>query len=154
METDKAPEKVGGGGLRSTVTAHCGELRGRQPVAQSDALAARSDLPGVAQASRIRDAEAVVGVSDTAHHPGAVGSVLAHNFVRSSAPGAKHKGRSGSGVVPQSPPDLLGCSGAGTQGLVGTCDFLRVAFSDRDGKSPTGLRGTTNRCGLLRGVNG
>src|SRR5215207_4829202 len=39
METGKAPKKVGGGDLRSTVTAHRGALRGRQPVAPSDALA-------------------------------------------------------------------------------------------------------------------
>ena len=51
-------------------------------------------------------------------------------------------------------PDLLGCSSVGTQGFVGTCGFLRVAFGDRHGKSPGGIRGTTNRCGLLRGVNG
>jgi hypothetical protein len=33
-------------------------------------------------------------------------------------------------------------------------DFLQVAFSDRDGKSPKGICGTPNRGGLLRGVNG
>jgi len=68
--------------------------------------------------------------------------------------GAKHAGRPASGVVPQTPPDLLRCSGAGTQGFVGICDFLRVACAERHGKNPTGISGTSNRRGLLRGVNG
>jgi len=51
-------------------------------------------------------------------------------------------------------PTFLGRFGAGAQRVVGTCDFLRVAFGDRHGKSPTGLRGTPNRRSLLRGVNG
>jgi len=51
-------------------------------------------------------------------------------------------------------PDLLRCLGAGTQGFVGKCDFLRVACAERHGKTPTSISGTSNRRGLLRGVNG
>jgi hypothetical protein len=32
--------------------------------------------------------------------------------------------------------------------------FFGVAIGNRDGKSPTGICGTANRRGLLRGVNG
>ena len=44
--------------------------------------------------------------------------------------------------------------GVGAKGAVGRSDFLRLARRDRHDKSPTGICGTTNRCGLLRGVNG
>jgi hypothetical protein len=97
----------------------------------------------------------LAGAGDPAYYTGAVGIVLAHNPVRSSAHGTKHGGdRPASGVVPQSPPDLLRCSGTGTQGFVGICDFLRVACAQRHGKSPTGISATPDRCGLLRSVNG
>ena len=50
-------------------------------------------------------------------------------------------------------PDLRRRFGAGAQRVVGSrSDFLRVAFGDRHGKSPTGICGTPNRGGLLRGV--
>ena len=55
----------------------------------------------------VEDAKAVVGVSDPAHHPGAVGPVLARHLVRSPANGAEHRSRPAGGVVPQNPPDLL-----------------------------------------------
>jgi hypothetical protein len=37
--------------------------------------------------------------------------------------------------------------------VLGPCDLLRVAFGDRHRKSPKGIGGTTNRRGMLRGVN-
>jgi hypothetical protein len=64
--------------------------------------------------------------------------------VRSAAHEAKHAGRPASGVVAQTPPDFRRRSGACTQRFVGQCDFLRVGCAQRDGKSPTGIGGTTN----------
>ena len=60
------------------------------------------------------------------------------------------------GLAPQGSSHLRRCARVGAQRVVGSgrADFLRVARGDRHGKSPTGLHGTANRGGLLRGVNG
>ena len=96
----------------------------------------------------------MVRVSNPKDHPGLVGVVLSGDFVCASADGAKHGGRPASGMVPQTPPDLLRCFSADTQGFVGKCDFSRVACAERHGKSPKGISGTSNRRGLLGSVNG
>ena len=57
-------------------------------------------------------------------------------------------------MVGEDPSDLLRRSCAGEKGAVGVGrgDFLRVAPRRRDGKSPAGVDGKANRCGVLRGV--
>ena len=121
-----------------------------------DALAAGGDLSGGAQASRIRDAEAVVGFGDTTHHTGAFGFVLAGHPVGPS-PHEAGGGRlsTSGGLVPQGPSDLRRCARYGAKGAVCSgADFLRVAYAERHDKSPEGLCGTPNRGGLLRGLDG
>jgi hypothetical protein len=56
------------------------------------------------------------------------------------------------GLVRQEASDLRRRFGAGAQRVVGSGDFLWVLRGHRDGKSPAGVHGTLNRCGLLRGV--
>jgi hypothetical protein len=57
---------------------------------------------------------------------------------------------SASGLVPQERSDLCRCARLGRQTVVGSGrDLLRVACGNRDGKSPTSICGTPNRCGLL-----
>ena len=120
-----------------------------------DALAARGDLPGGTQAPGLRDAEAVVGASDTAHHAGAFGVVLAGHLVRRPPDERGGGSLATSGcLVPQEAPHLRRCARCGAKGAVGRRDFLRLARTQRHGKSPKGIRGTPNRGGLLRGVNG
>jgi hypothetical protein len=127
---------------------------GEDPLLVCYALAAGSNLPGGAEASGIRHATSVVGFGDTEDHTGTVGAVLGDHFARASPDDTGDRSFSAGGLVPQAGSHLCRRFGVGTQRVVGTCDFLRVAFSDRHGKSPTGLRGTTNRRSLLRGVNG
>src|SRR5829696_4380305 len=97
----------------------------------------------------------MVGYGDTAHHTSAVGVVLADRIVRTSADetGSERLSAPG-GLVPQERSDLRRCTRHGAKGAVGPrgADFLRVAFSDRHDKSPAGLHGTANRCGLLCGI--
>jgi hypothetical protein len=71
-------------------------------------------LPGDAQAPGIRIAEAVVGFGDTAHYTGALGYVLAGDFVRPS-PDAASSGcpAASGGLVPQSSSDLRRCACVG-----------------------------------------
>src|SRR5919112_6443762 len=61
---------------------------------------------------------------------------------------------SADGLVPQESSDLLRCASRGAQRVVssGGTDFLRVARTDRHSKSLKGIRGTTNRCALLRSL--
>jgi hypothetical protein len=62
-------------------------------------------------------------------------------------------GRPTNGLVRQEPSDLLRRSGCGTQTVVDRrAKFLRVGAGDRPGKSPAGVHGKANRCGLLRSV--
>ncbi|CAA9398232.1 MAG: hypothetical protein AVDCRST_MAG22-1225, partial [uncultured Rubrobacteraceae bacterium] len=118
------------------------------------ALAAGGDLPRDTQAPGIRDAEAVDGVGDPKDHPGAFGPVLGGHLVRPSADGAGGGCLQAGGLVPQGPSDFRRRFGVGAKGAVGPrgADFLRVARTDRHGKSPAGLRGTPNRGGLLRSL--
>ena len=117
-----------------------------------DALAAGGDLPGGAQASGIRDAEAVVGVSDPKNHTGAVGVVLAGHLVCASAGWCRQAGvfrarRPGTTrLIRPSPMRWRWCARS--------CGPRKQTFygspaADRHGKSPAGICGTTNRCGLL-----
>jgi DDE superfamily endonuclease len=122
-----------------------------------DALAVGGELPGGEEAPGIRDAEAMVGVSDPKNHTGAFGVILAGHFVRRSPDetGGGSLAPSG-GLVPQEASHLRRCARVGSKGAVGSggADFLRVARTDRHDKSPKGICGTANRGGLLRGVNG
>src|SRR5215210_3473807 len=103
----------------------------------------------------MRDAEAVVGDGHKAHHTGAVWFVLAGHLVRRSPDETGGGGLPTSGgLVPKEAPHLRRCARCGAKGAVGGCDFLRVARTERHDKSSKGIRGTTNRCDLLRGVNG
>jgi hypothetical protein len=53
------------------------------------------------------------------------------------------------GLVPQEASHLLRRFGVDAKGAVGRCDFLRVARTERHDKGSKGIRGTTNRGGLL-----
>ena len=91
---------------------------------------------------------------DPEDHTGTVGTVLGDHFARASPDDTCDRSFSAGGLVPQAGSYLCRRFGVGAQRVVGACDFLRVAFSDRHGKSPTGISGTPNRRSLLRGVNG
>jgi hypothetical protein len=119
------------------------------------ALAVGGDLSGGPQAPGIRDAEAVVGDGHKAHHTGAFGAVLAGHLVRRS-PDARGGGSlaTSGGLVPKEASHLRRCARCGAKGAVGRSDFLRVARTEGHDKSAKGPRGTINRGGLLRGVNG
>jgi hypothetical protein len=127
---------------------------GEDPLLVRYALAAGSNLPGGAQASGIRHATSVVGYGDPKNYTGTVGTVLGDHFACASPDETGNRSFSAGGLVPQAGSHLCRRFGVGTQRVVGTCDFLRVAFGDRHGKSPTGIYGTTNRSGLLHRVNG
>jgi DDE superfamily endonuclease len=91
----------------------------------------------------------------TAHHAGAFGAVFGGHLVRRwpDARGGGSLATSG-GLVPQEAPHLRRCARCGAKGAVDRCDFLRLARPERHDKSLAVLRGTSNRGGLLRGVNG
>jgi hypothetical protein len=58
-------------------------------------------------------------------------------------------------VLAQQASHLRRCARLGAKGVVDTgADLLLVACPDRHGKSPSGHRGTLDRRGMLRGVNG
>ena len=59
-------------------------------------------------------------------------------------------------MVREDSSDLLRGPGAGTQTVVGVGrgDFLRIFPGGRHDKSPAGVDGKANRCGLLRSMNG
>jgi hypothetical protein len=100
--------------------------------------------------SRIRDAAALVGGSDPERCSGAAGALLAGYALRRPSEGAEVKHRATGGMLRQASSDLLRCSGAGTQGVVGAGgEFLRVASGDQHGNSLAGVRETANRRGLL-----
>src|SRR5215210_8883271 len=112
---------------------------GGDPPLVYDALAARGNLPGDAQALGIRDATPGVGFGDPKDYTGTVGAVLVGGLVRAS-PDEASSGRpaASGGMVPQGSFDLRRCARVGAKRVVGSggADFLRVAFSDRHGESP------------------
>ena len=89
--------------------------------------------------------------SNPEDHSGAVGIVLARYPLRPPANDAKkHAGRPAGSMVPQTLPNVLRCSWACTQGIVGARDeFSRVAHGHRYGKSPASVHGAPNRNALL-----
>jgi len=100
------------------------------------ALADRGDFPRSAATPWGRDAASVVGASHPADDARAFGSVLDRHALRQSANGAAGlRGAPAGGVVSQSPPDLLRCTGLSTAGVVGGGDFLRVGSKSGHGKS-------------------
>src|SRR5215203_1472563 len=105
-------------------------------------------------ASGIRDRKALVGDSREAHGPGALGSILRGDALRSPREGTNAGVGAEGGLVRQGASDLLRCSGVGQKGVVGTTrgDFLRVGAGKRHGKSPAGVYGKANRRGLLCSV--
>src|SRR3954447_17262883 len=105
------------------------------------ALEDGGDLPRSAAAPWARDAATVVRASHSADDPRAFGSVLDRHALRPSANGAGLRSAApAGGVVPQIPPNLLRCAGAGTAGVVGGRDFLRVGPRSGHGKSTAGVR--------------
>jgi hypothetical protein len=77
------------------------------------ALADGDDFPGSTSTPGHGNAKAVVGASNPEDHSGAYGVVLDRYAVRPPANDAKHASYPLGGVVPQIPPDLLWCFGAG-----------------------------------------
>src|SRR5215207_3729149 len=118
------------------------------------ALADGDDLPRSASASRGRDAKAVVGVGDPKDHPCTLGPLLACYPLGPPANGVERAGCPAGSMVPQTSPDLLGCFGAGTQGVMGARDFSGVSRRARHGRSPAVTRGAPNRNALLCSLNG
>src|SRR5215212_8751062 len=117
-----------------------------------DALADGGHLSGNAPAARVRNPAALVGFGDPENCSGAIRALFAGYAPRTPANGAEPGNCSPGGMVREAVPDLLRCSGAGEKGVVVARDFLRVACTDRHGKSPTSLHGTADRCGLLRSL--
>jgi hypothetical protein len=118
------------------------------------ALANGGHFSGGASAIGVRDAAAVVGVSDTEERADALGPVLAGCAFRQPTDGEPvYGGSETSRMVRQASPDLLRRFGVGAQTAVGTGgDFLRVAPRGRHGESTTGFDGAPNRRGLLRSL--
>jgi hypothetical protein len=114
-----------------------------------EALAGGNHLPRSTSALGIRDSEALVRKSYPEDRPCAAGIVLCDHPRCSSAHEEGPRHHPTNGLAQQEPSDLLRCFGAGTQGIMEANDFLRVALSNRDGKSPEGLRRTANRGALL-----
>ena len=111
-------------------------------------------FPRSSSAIGLRDPEAVVRKSNLEDRSGAVGVVLIGHAIRPPA----HVRRCGcppkNSLVRQEASDLLRRSGGGAQEAVGTGagDFSRVAAGYRHTKSPTRVRRTANRRGLLCGL--
>src|SRR5215212_10040231 len=119
-----------------------------------EALANGDHFPRGSSAPGLRDAKALVTDSDTEDCPSAFGAVLVGHAVCSPAKGTDLERCAAGGLVREGPSDLLRRFSTGTQGIVGTLDFLQVAPGGRHGKSFTGIGGTPNRRSLLRGLNG
>ena len=80
-------------------------------------------------------------------------TLFAHQ--RMAPPGSEMRSARRHVVAPQTSPDLLRCFGAGTAGVVGGGDFLRLdPRRSGHGKSAARVRGTLNRDALLCRVNG
>src|SRR5215211_4767418 len=105
-------------------------------------------------ASGIRDRKALVGDSREAHGPGALGSIVRGDALRSPREGTNAGIGAEGGLVRQGVSDLLRCFGVGQKGVVGTAreDFLRVGAGKRHDKSPAGVHGKANQRGLLCSV--
>jgi hypothetical protein len=106
-----------------------------------------------ASAPGVRDSEALVRAGGPKDRSGAVGVVLCGYVTCPPAKGTDSEDRKAGSVVRQEASDLLRCLGTGAQAVVDArSDFLRVASAGRHGKSPKGICGTANRCGLLRSL--
>jgi hypothetical protein len=131
----------------------CTEPQGRSaedPLLVCDTLAAGGELPGGTSASRIRDAEAVVGSGDTADYTGTLTAILAGHLVCASPDDTGVWCFPAGGLVPQELlSDLRRRFGAGAKGVVGSGDFLRLALEDRHRKSTAGAHRALDRCALL-----
>jgi hypothetical protein len=111
-------------------------------------------FPRGSPAPGLRNAKALVADSDTEECSSAFGAVLVGHAVCSPAKGTDLERRAAGGLVREGSSDLLRRFSTGTQGIVGTLDFLQVAPGGRHGKSLTGISGTPNRRSLLRSLNG